>query len=520
MATADNNRFLRFWSEVSIEKVGFSYSSSEQAEMSKMKWFPYNKGGDIRKWYGNNEYVVNWENDGFEIKNFKDKTGKLKSRPQNTQFYFRKGITWSFVSSRNFGVRIFPDGFLFDVGGSSVFPKEQDIFYLTALLCSKLTMEFLKIQNPTLNFQVGNVSNIPVIRTDNLDLFNKINDLCQKCISISKDDWDALETSWDFKRHPLLKDKSQIDSIKKAYSIWDSYKQESFSKLQTYEEELNSMFIDIYGLKNELTPDVQYNNITILKADRVRDVKSFISYAVGCMFGRYSLDEDGLVYAGGDLNRDRYRTFKPIEDNILPIADDVYFEDDIMSRFIDFVRITFGEKTLEENLDYIAGTLNKKPNETSRQTIRRYFLNDFYKDHVQTYKKRPIYWLFDSGKQNGFKALIYMHRYDPYTVARVRTDYLHKLQKKYDAENNRLDIVLESNVSQAEKAKARKKKEDLNKKIQECTVYDQAIAHVANQKIEIDLDDGVAVNYSKFQGIEIPEDEGKKPIKADLLAKI
>jgi type II restriction/modification system DNA methylase subunit YeeA len=238
------------------------------------------------------------------------------------------------------------------------------------------------------------------------------------------------------------------------------------------------------------------------------------------MFGRYSLDKKGLGYAGGKFDIERFTTYKSTIDNILPLADDVYFEEDIISRFVDFIKITFGEELLEENLNYIAQVVGQKSNETSKQAIRRYFLNDFYKDHLQVYKKRPIYWLFDSGKQNGFKALIYMHRYDPYTVARVRTDYLHKLQKKYDAEINSIDIVLESNVSQAEKTKARKKKEELIKKVQECMVYDQVISHVANQKVEIDLDDGVTANYSKFQGVEIPQGEGKKPLKADLLAKI
>jgi hypothetical protein len=299
-------------------------------------------------------------------------------------------------------------------------------------------------------------------------------------------------------------------------------------------------------LQDELTPEVEDKDITIRKADRVRDIKSFISYAVGCMFGRYSIDVEGLIYAGGDF-KDKWKnengqwkvrkivkdeegkivedtwvdaTFVPDMDNVLPITDDEYFEDDIVSRFIEFLKVTFGEDTLEENLDYIADTLGRKSSETARQAIRRYFLKDFYKDHVQVYQKRPIYWLFDSGKQDGFKALIYMHRYDEFTVARVRTDYLHKLQKSYEAEIKRLDIIIDSNVSQREKTNARKKKEKILKQMEECLQYDQVIAHVANQRIKIDLDDGVSVNYSKFQGIEVPQGEGRKPLKADLLAKI
>ena len=277
-------------------------------------------------------------------------------------------------------------------------------------------------------------------------------------------------------------------------------------------------------------------DVTISKADRERDIKSFISYAVGCMFGRYSMDREGLIYAGGEfgekfrlnngtweLNEDDRWIQSSIHiaaDNIIPIADGDYFEDDILERFTEFVRVSFGKETLEENLNYIAETLGLRASETPRQAIRRYFLRDFYKDHVRTYKKRPIYWLFDSGRENGFKALIYMHRYDPYTVARVRTDYLHKLQKKYEAEMNHLDILIDSNVSSREKAAARKRKENIRKQLQECRAYDQAIAHVANQRVELDLDDGVKVNYAKFLGVEIPQGEGKKPLTADLLAKI
>ena len=325
-----------------------------------------------------------------------------------------------------------------------------------------------------------------------------------------------------------------------------AFAEKQFNQLKSNEEELNGIFIEIYGLQDELTPEVEDKDITIRKANKERDIKSFISYAVGCMFGRYSIDAEGLIYAGGDF-KDKWKNengqwkvrkiikdeegiliedtwvdaaFVPDMDNVLPITDEEYFEDDIVSRFIEFLKVTFGGDILEENLDYIADAIGRKPSETSRQAIRRYFLRDFYKDHVQVYKKRPIYWLFDSGKQDGFKALIYMHRYDEFTVARVRTDYLHKLQKSYESEIKRLDIIIDSDVSQREKTNARKKKERILRQMEECMQYDQVIAHVANQRIKIDLDDGVKVNYAKFQGIEIPQGEGRKPLKADLLAKI
>lgn len=535
LATADNNRFLRLWHEVAINKIGFGFSDSKKAAKSKLKWFPYNKGGEYRKWYGNNEYVINWENDGFELRNF----GPAVLR--NTAYYFKKSITWSFVSSSYFGVRYSDQGFIFDVGGSSVFPPEEYHLFLTGLLCSKISTLLMQVLNPTLNFQVGNVASLPVILPDS-DTKAKIDSLIKENIAISRTDWDSFEISWDFKNHPLLAHKGSSKTIEEAFNNWAEFAEKQFYKLKANEEELNRIFIEIYGLQDELTPEVDEKDVTIRKADRERDIKSFISYAVGCMFGRYSIDVDGLIYAGGEW-KEKWRdgkvrkiekdengnvisdtwvdaTYLPDEDNIIPILDDEYFDDDIVSRFIEFLKVTFGEEKLEENIDYIAETLGKKPSETSRQAIRRYFLKEFYKDHVQVYKKRPIYWLFDSGREDGFKALIYMHRYDEYTVARVRTDYLHPLQRKYESEIKKLDALIESNVSEREKAAARKKKEKILKQMKECLFYDQVIAHVANQRIKIDLDDGVAVNYAKFQNIEIPQGEGRRPLKADLLAKI
>ncbi len=496
--TGDNERFIRYWFEVSNDKI-------------PSKWHKYSKGGPYRKWYGNSIFVINWENDAYELRNFEG------SGIGASKYYGLPHIVWSKVTTLDITFRKDPDDVYFDDASPAIL---FNVFNTNILgfINTKVCREIVKIIAPTLNYQIGDIKRIPIIEPE-VGQKEYIDSLTNKCVSISKDDWDSYEISWDFKKHPFIYDLCRTNSIKDTFDNWNKYLNEQCSSIKNTEEELNEIFIKIYGLK-DFSSEIDEKEITINKADRNRDIRSFISYAVGCIFGRYSLDEDGLVYAGGNLDINRYRTIKPTEDNILPIADDVYFEEDIVSRFIDFVKDTFGKERLEENLDYIAETLNKKPSETSRQAIRRYFLNDFYKDHVQVYKKRPIYWLFDSGKQGGFKALIYMHRYDPYTVARVRTDYLHKLQKKYDAEINRLDIVLESNISQAEKTKARKKKEDLIKKMQECTVYDQAIAHVANQKIEIDLDDGVAVNYAKFQGVEIPQGEGKKPLKADLLAKI
>lgn len=528
LATGNNNKFLRLWHEVSNIQIGLSMESTEQFHNSGLKYAPYNKGGEFRKWYGNYEYIIKFDKENY------NELSRVGNHLPSRQYYFKQSITWSFVSISYFGVRFSPAGSVFDVGGSSVFPPEDIIYYLTGLMCSKISTKLMNILNPTINFQVGDVKRIPVLVSNKYK--PSIDGLVEKNIEISKTDWDSFETSWDFKKHPILAYKKEADTIEAAFTNWSNFAENQFNQLKANEEELNRIFIEIYGLQNELTPEVADEDITISKADRERDIKSFISYAVGCMFGRYSLDEEGLIYAGGDFD-DKFRLrdgqweiktkegwkksrVNIVEHNVIPIADGDYFEDGILERFVEFVKVSFGEDTLEENLDYIAETLGRKANETSRQAIRRYFLKDFYKDHVRTYKKRPIYWLFDSGRQDGFKALIYMHRYDSSTVARVRTDYLHSLQKKYEAEINHLDILIDSDISQREKAAARKKKETILKQIEECRLYDEAIAHMANQRIEIDLDDGVKVNYAKFQGVEIPQGKGRKPLKADLLAKI
>jgi len=521
MTTADNERFLRKWYEVSYNNIGFNCLNNDDSIRSMKKWFPYQKGGYFRKWFGNNEYVVNWKNDGYEIRNNIDLvTGKVRSGSYNTDYIFNEGITWTYISSASFGVRYVQKGFIFDNKGSMIFSKDN-IYYLLGLLTTKIVYDILKLLNPTMSFQPGDIGMIPTIISNKEYIVKIVKDN----IYISVNDWNSFETSWDFQHHPLLtysalKNDFDYSKIETAFHTWTDFTNVQFEQLKHNEEEINKVFIDIYGLQNELTPEVDDKDITIRKADRERDIKSFISYAVGCMFGRYSLDEDGLIYAGGKFDVKRYKTTIPTIDNVLIIEDDDYFEEDIANQFIEFVKITFGKETLEGNLDYIAETLGIKTGETSRQAIRRYFLKDFYNDHVKTYQKRPIYWQFDSGKQNGFKALIYMHRYDSSTVARVRIDYLHKLQRKYEAEVNRLELMLESDLSTRDAAATRKKIDSIKKQIKECLDYDQVIAHVANKKIDIDLDDGVKVNYAKFQDIEVPQGEGKKPKKANLLTKI
>ncbi|AEV66994.1 BREX-1 system adenine-specific DNA-methyltransferase PglX [Acetivibrio clariflavus] len=555
LATGNNEKFLRLWYEVKMENIYFYANDKDEAIASKRKWFPCNKGGSNRKWFGNNLYVINWENNGLDIKSFNG------SVIRNESYYFQSGITWSSLSTSFLAMRYCPRGFIFESKGSMLFLNDiKYILTILGLLNTKVINHFIGMISPTMDYHEGPIGRIPVY----YKIIESVEKLVDENIFLSSTDWNSFEISWDFQNHPLFTYKENSTTLAQAFDNWVSFSEKRFNQLKSNEEELNRIFIEIYGLQDELTPDVEDKDVTVHRIYNTKDdipesmkgsnyvltredvIKSFISYAVGCMFGRYSIDSEGLIYAGGDF-KDRWKyedgqwkvrkivrdeegkvvedtwvdaTFVPDMDNVLPITNDEYFEDDIVSRFIEFLKVTFGEDTLEENLDYIADTLGRKSSETARQAIRRYFLKDFYKDHVQVYQKRPIYWLFDSGKQDGFKALIYMHRYDEFTVARVRTDYLHKLQKSYEAEIKRLDIIIDSNVSQREKANARKKKEKILKQMEECLQYDQVIAHVANQRIKIDLDDGVKVNYAKFQGIEIPQGEGKKPLKADLLAKI
>lgn len=540
LATGENDRFLRFWSEVDFSKIKLNAQSGDELTNSKYKWVPYNKGGEFRKWYGNNYYVVMWENNGYEIKNFKNGKGKLKSRPQNTQFYFSQCLTWSKVTIGGFSVRFIPKGFIFDVAGCSIFMNDN-IEYFLGLLNSKVINRILSFLSPTVNYEVGNIASIPIPMKPEKTII----DLVKISIEIAKDSWDSFEVSWDFKTHPFIdmfmEEKYKLSSV---FSTWEKECKRKFTLLKYNEEALNRIFIDIYELQDQLTPEIEEQDITIRKADRERDIKSFISYAVGCMFGRYSIDSEGIIYAGGDLD-DKWKMveskvrkiekddedniisdswiesrFMPDRENIIPITEDEYFEDDIVTRFIEFIKTVYGEGTLEENLDFIADSIGRKPSETSRQAIRRYFIKDFYKDHLKVYQKRPIYWMFESGKKDGFRCLIYMHRYNEQTVAKVRTDYLHTLQRKYEAEINRLQLVVDSEEYTAKDRTAAKKKIDrISKQIDECREYDQVVAYLANERISIDLDDGVKVNYAKFQDIKVINSKGKES-KMNLLAKI
>ena len=490
-----------------------------QVDLSRTYWIPYNKGGEFRKWYGVQDYVVYWKNGPDD---------KTRGKKGFSNYYLREYVAWSYTVSDTIATRYYPYGFLWDVRGSGIMDKSNMMLYLEGLISSRVGMSLFRVSNSTLSCQVENILQFPVLVGNK----EKVDNIVSENNIISKQDWDSFENSWDFKRHPLISiisynrafidDTTDID-LAECYTCWENECNERFNQLKANEEELNRIFIEIYGLQDELTPEVEDKDITVRKADLQRDIKSLVSYAVGCMFGRYSLNKEGLVYAGGEWDESIYPTFAPDMDNIIPICDEEYFSDDIVSRFCEWVKIVYGEKSLETNLDFIAKALGNKGN-TSREVIRNYFLNDFFKDHCNTYSvtgsgKRPIYWLFDSGKQNGFKALIYMHRYDADTVGRVRTDYLHKAQKYVETAMQSAQYTIDNATSSSEKSKATKAVTKYTKQLAEMKIYDEAIAHIANQRIEIDLDDGVKVNYAKFQGVEVAQ-EGKKALKIDLLAKI
>lgn len=552
--TGDNDKFIHLWWEVHDSDIYFK-AASVQDSFQQKKWFPYNKGGEFRKWYGNDASVIDWRNDGENIKNNSLRTGRHYQQYAD-ELKFKPLITWSRISTGDPAFRIKKNGYLSDMAGFSMYSERVNLVDLIAFCNSSVAKEFLNFLAPTLNFMIGPVTSMPLKPFENQT--NAIRENAISAISTSKSDWDSFENSWDFTTHPLvylskgLWEQTNVACMMEhyygslpevscpleiCYLLWQGQCKERFEKLKANEEELNRIFIDIYGLQDELTPEVEEKEVTVRKADLQRDIKSLLSYAVGCMVGRYSLDVPGLVLAGQPFEEKfvhasnavtgtgvlgapgllrapgalylrtedgvKQCTFAPDVDNVIPITDEEYLEDDIIARLCDWLKAVYGADTLEANLDYIAKALGNKGT-TSREVIRNYFLNDFFKDHCQTYSvtgsgKRPIYWLFDSGKQNGFKALIYLHRYTPDTIGTLRVDYLHKMQRVYESEINRMQDMMDHTTNAREAAAASKRKDKLTKQLKECRDYDEKISHLALSRIALDLDDGVKVNYRKLQ---------------------
>ena len=444
--------------------------------------------------------MVNWENDGFEIRNFKDEKGKLRSRPQNMEKYFRSGLTWSTLSSANLSMRFSPEGYLFETKGSvCFFNSEEEMLYSLGVLNSIIVNKILLILCPTLDFHEGPIGRIPLV-IDN-DFKDEVITLVKRNIQLSKEDWDERETSFDFITSPMLL--NNCNSLRTAYQRWKERCEGRFQELKINEERLNEIFIQVYGLSEELSPGVLPEEVTVRIPSQKEATIEMLSFAVGCMFGRYSLDEKGLSYAGGKWDASKYTTYLPDKDAILPICDDEYFGDDIVSRLVQFIEIIYGKETLEDNLRFIAEGLNGKG--SSREVIRDYFINGFYADHCSMYSitgsgKRPIYWLFDSGKKNGFKCLIYMHRYQSDTIARIRTDYVHEQQSRYRTAIADLESRV-ANSGTSERVKLTKQLDAIREQAEELRIYEEKIHHLADQMIRIDLDDGVKENYAKFQDV-------------------
>lgn len=512
LQTGDNEKFLRVWSEVDFSLLGFDMTKDEANE-SNLKWFPYNKGGAFKKWYGNREFVINWHKDGKDLR--EDKLNKLSigkclpgnSKPHNSQYYFRESITWSFVSSGTFGVRYSPKGSVYDIAGSSVFPEKENVKYLCAFLNSKLSFEFLKVLAPTINFQVGDIKRLPIIFS-NESKIEKVNEISSDIIDLVKLEYNSIETSWDFHKNELIRINGQ--DLEETYYLYQQYWQNKFFQIHKNEEEINRQFIEIYGLQDELTPDVPLEDITILKQETSIEngqlifnatevFAQFMSYAVGCMFGRYSLDKEGLILANqGESLKDylvkvaktkEHLSFLPDEDNIIPVLDDEWFEDDIVARFYAFLKASFGENQFQKNLAFIEDSLGKD--------IRKYFTKDFYPDHIKRYKKRPIYWMFSSPK-GSFNVLIYLHRYTPDTLNKILNSYLREFIEKLTLQRKQFEHI-QTNGTPAEQNKATKEIDKIDVKLADCKQYEIEILYpLASERIGLDLDDGVLVNYNKL----------------------
>jgi len=493
VVTGKDDYFLRYWHEISFPELDL------YAKDITSKYVPFSKGGTFVKWYGNIAYAI-------KLADLWDDAKVNKSvRRGDTSAYFKRGIGWSYMgggNKKNFSVI---EHCVCGTGTPTILnPSDSEFYYALGFLNTKIPQKFIELFNPTLNTYASDVCNLPYV---NVEDKRTIIGLTKECVDIAQNDWDAFETSWDFQRHPLItviqKNRVIFDNIDdinlaECFMIWEKESEKCFNQIHTNEEELNCIFIDIYGLQDELTPEVEEKNVTVRKADMQREVKSLISYAVGCMFGRYSLDEAGLAYAGGDWDESKYKVYPADKDNIIPICDDEYFPDDIVGRFVKFIETVYGKDSLESNLKFIADALGGKGQ--PEEVIRNYFMNDFYTDHLKIYLKRPIYWLFDSGKKGGFKALIYMHRYQPDTIARIRTDYVHEQQGRYRTAMIDLEQRIAS-ASTSERVKLTKRLKKLQDQSTEIHEYEEKIHHLADQYISIDLDDGVKVNYAKFQDV-------------------
>ena len=536
--TGNNDLFLKMWNEINFKKSGVNISTEKEKKEFKGKWVPYNKGGEFRKWYGNLEYFINWENDGYDLKN-------SKANLRSPQLYFKEGITWNALSSSKTSARKSTNS-IFDSAGSSMFPKKEEIEYYLAFMNSKIVDYLLKILNPTLNYGAGTISNLPNV--NNKNYIEVIKNKSQQNIDISKEEWNSRETSWDFEKLSLIDSKD----LKTAYENYCNHWRDNFVQLHKNEEELNRLFIEIYELQDEMDEKVAFEDITILKKEaniiqidnsipkefssesekylydrgvslefnKDELVKQFLSYAIGCIMGRYSINKSGLIIANsddmlelsenkfivkstdGEIRQEIESKFLPDEFGIIPITDEKDFSNDVVEKLKEFIKYVYGEENLKDNLNFIAEALGNKDNKSAEEIIRTYFIKDFYSDHLQRYQKRPIYWLMNSGKKNAFSCLFYMQRYEPLTVARVRADYLIPYQEMLENKRKFIERQLsDDDISAKEKKNIEKQLKELDTLLKELREYANEVKHITEQKIPLDLDDGVNVNYEKLGGI-------------------
>jgi type II restriction/modification system DNA methylase subunit YeeA len=495
--TGENERFLRLWHEVSQSNIFVNCKSAEESRKSERTWYPINRGGEFRKWFGNNDYVINWKANASEIRNTLDSSGKIRANLRSENYYFSESVTWGAISSAKFSARYCDPGALFGAGGYSVFSDRVTLVQVMGLFSSVLANHFLEIISPTLNFEAGNISSIPFKLVNHSECENYVN----RAVSISRTDWNSFESSWGFECSPLMTLIKHEKYLNKSFDFWAAKKCTEILDLSKIESDNNKLFLSAYGLQDELPSEVPESEITLARADREKDCQRLISYAIGCMMGRYSLDEPGLIYAhAGNVGFDasRYTRFAADADGILPITDEHWFDDDAPARVRDFLQVVWGPETLAENMAWLAESLGGKASETPEETIRRYMADKFYKDHLQTYKKRPIYWLFSSGKQGAFQALVYLHRYNEGTLSRMRAEYVIPLTTKLATRLEMLEQDANASSSAAARTKIRKQIEGLRKKQVELLSFDEKLRHHADMRISLDLDDGVKVNYGKF----------------------
>lgn len=489
LGTRDDALFMRYIWEVDSSQIRQSGEGSE-------KWIKADKAGQFRRWFGNQIYLLNWEHDGYAIKNHRNPDGSLKSRPQNTQYFFKEAVSWGKVGSGLTSFRYRDASGGFTDAAPSIFG--DNVKSIIGLLNSKVFARLLEIQGGTLNVTLGMVGGLPIVESS---IEERTVEVVDRAIELSMADWNELEYSDGFMANSLVSMVSDVGTMEDSWLQWSGEAERRVEELVALEKANNKHYIEFYGLQKELSCDVAIDQIMFARAERGKDTQSLVSYAIGCMMGRYSLDESGLIFAnsrGVGFNSDRYSLFPADIDGIIPVTDEPWFEDDASERVREFVKVVWGDNTLVENMEWLADSLGRKSGESAEEAVRGYLSASFFKDHLKTYKKRPIYWLFSSGKQKAFECLVYLHRYNEGTLSRMRMEYVVPLQSRMQARIDKLADDINSATSSVQQNALQKRKDKLTKQLEELRRFDENLRPYADQRITLDLDDGVKVNYGKF----------------------